>query len=295
MALRTATHNGPFHADDVLAFALLRTFVDDQATVVRTRDLAVLDQAEVVFDVGGRFAPEDGRFDHHQASYTGPLSSAGMVLDWLESAGHVAPALAVLLRARLVNWVDDVDNGRVAPTAGVPDFTTLVDTYNRGCQGLPDFDAQFVQAAAMAAQVLRGLVAEQAELDEAAGEVARAVTEAEARGSNVMVLGRYVRWKEPYFAQVGTTHPTEFVILPGTDGSWRVLGIPPEPGSFAQKVPLPAAWAGLVDGALVAVCGVEGARFCHKNRFIAVFDTQAHVWEALAGADLVRGTVPTLG
>ena len=44
---------------------------------------------------------------------------------------------------------------------------------------------------------------------------------------------------------------------------------------------MPAEWAGLSDDALQDVVGVVGARFCHKNRFIAVFDTRAGAVEAL--------------
>ena len=78
MSLSVATHSGPFHADDVLAVALLRVFVDEEATVLRTRDLERIAQADVVVDVGGLYDPAARRFDHHQASYTGSFSSAGM-------------------------------------------------------------------------------------------------------------------------------------------------------------------------------------------------------------------------
>ena len=53
MALTVGTHSGTFHADDVLAFALLRVFVDADAVPVRTRDKDKLDACDVVIDVGG--------------------------------------------------------------------------------------------------------------------------------------------------------------------------------------------------------------------------------------------------
>lgn len=292
MALVVATHNGPFHADDVLSFALVRTFVDPAASVVRTRDKDVLAGADMVFDVGGDYEPDALRFDHHQASYQGPLSSAGMVLAWLKATGKVDPALADFLNARMVLYVDDVDNGRVAPKANVPCFTTLVDGYNRGCSELSEFDTRFLDAARMAADALRGLMAEHEELVEADAVVGRAMADSAARGSNLMELPRYVRWKSPYFARGGQTHVSELVMLPGMDGSHRVLAIPPVEGSFAQKRSLPEAWAGLTDEALTAVCGVPGARFCHKNRFIAVFDTRAHLLQALMDAGMISGEPP---
>src|SRR5689334_10616021 len=94
-----ATHSGPFHCDDVFAGALLRSFFDAELRFVRTRELPVIAEADIAIDVGGKYDPAARRFDHHQRDYQGTLSSAGMVLSWLEAEGHVAPALAQKLRA----------------------------------------------------------------------------------------------------------------------------------------------------------------------------------------------------
>ena len=63
-------------------------------------------------------------------------------------------------------------------------------------------------------------------------------------------------------------------------------------GSFDQKRSLPEEWAGLVDDELVAVTGVAGARFCHKNRFIMVFDTLEGLLEAMQKGHLLTGRAP---
>ncbi len=41
------------------------------------------------------------------------------------------------------------------------------------------------------------------------------------------------------------------------------------PLSGLSRADLPAAWAGLANGDLAAVCGIEAASFCHNGRFIA--------------------------
>ena len=64
-----ATHSGKFHADDVLAFAMLKEFLSPELKLTRTRDMSLIAQADIVFDVGGIFNPHNGRFDHHQKSY----------------------------------------------------------------------------------------------------------------------------------------------------------------------------------------------------------------------------------
>lgn len=290
MPLSIATHDGPFHADDVMAVALLRTFVDPAATVARTRDPARLAAADVVVDVGGAWDPDRGRFDHHQAEYTGPFSSAGMVLDWLVRAGRVPARLGEGLRTGLMTYLDDVDNGRVAPRPDVPCFPRIVEALNHPAGDHAAFDAQFEVAAAFAGAWLRGLVAEHDKLVRAEQVVCAAMDDAVARGSRVLVLEEYLPWKGPYFAHDGATHPTEFVLHPGTDGSWRVVAIPPRPNDFGQKRPFPAAWAGLTDAALEAVTGVPGSVFCHKNRFIAVFKTRDGAWAALRGHGLEPAT-----
>jgi len=292
MATQAATHSGPFHADDVLAWGLIQVFVDRDASLVRTRDAAVLARADIVFDVGGIFDPVSGRFDHHQNTYTGPLSSAGMVLNWLEATHRVPAELATYIRNRVCDYVDDVDNGRREPAPDVPCFASMVEAFNRGASDMAGFDAAFHRAGTMAADFVQGLANGFAEEEAARSVVRQAMADADARGSNTLFLSPYVRWKPAYFDLGGETHPTEFVIAPGPDGSWRTLAIPPRRGSFDQKRSLPEAWAGLVDDDLVAACGVSGARFCHKNRFIMVFDTLDGLLEAMTRGSLLTGTPP---
>jgi len=292
MATHAATHSGPFHADDVLAWGLIQVFVDADATIVRTRDADVLDKADIVFDVGGSFDPARGRFDHHQNSYTGPLSSAGMVLDWLEDTGKVSKSLAGRIRSRVCDYVDDVDNGRREPDPNVPCFASMVEAYNRGAGDMAGFDVAFRRAGQMAAHFVQGIANGHAEEEAARAVVKAAMADADTRGSNTLFLNPYVRWKPAYFQLGGASHPTEFVIAPGPDGSWRTLAIPPRFGSFDQKRSLPEAWAGLVDDDFEAVCGVEGARFCHKNRFIMVFNTLDGLLEAMVKGGLLTGKAP---
>jgi uncharacterized UPF0160 family protein len=252
----------------------------------------LIEGADLVFDVGSVFDPAILRFDHHQKSYVGSRSSAGMVLDWLVESGGVALRLGDLLRAQLVDYVDDVDNGRREPDPHVPCFARLVETMNRGNRTNADYDAAFVRAARIAEELLQGHRLEHEELEVARGYVRTALEEADRRQSNLLVLPEYIRWKPAYFDITRGDHPTEFVVHPGLDGSWRASAIPPEENSFAQKRPLPQPWAGLADEALVAVTGVPGSRFCHKNRFIAVFESWEALMEAFTRWEMIQGVPP---
>jgi len=103
MTLTIATHNGTFHADEVTAIALLNIFTDQKYEVIRTRDQATIDAANIAIDVGGKYDEVD-RFDHHQESYTGTLSSAGMIWQWLAISDY--PTID-----KLIAEVDAQDTG----------------------------------------------------------------------------------------------------------------------------------------------------------------------------------------
>lgn len=275
-----ATHSGPFHADDVFAFALLRTFVDKNATVIRTRDLTKIAAADIAIDVGGEFDPARKRFDHHQASYQGHRSSAGMVLDWLEREGHLDPSLAGRLRQEWIDHIDAVDTGRLTPDPTSPTYGAMVSALAECGFDEASMDEAYLTAVAMTEAVLRGLLAAEDKTELARAAVSRGMAEAQAKGRRVIRLdGRY-KWKRVYFELGGATHPTDFILFPDSEGA-RLMAIPPSEDSFAQKRPLPAAWAGLTDAALSEVVGVAGARFCHKNRFIAAFDSIAAAEQAI--------------
>jgi uncharacterized UPF0160 family protein len=292
MPITVATHYGKFHADDVLAWALIQRFLDTDAVLVRTREPQLLDSADLVFDVGGIFDATTRRFDHHQKSYGGPLSSAGMVLNWMESQGHVGPGLAGHLRRSLVDYVDLVDTGVLQPDPSRPCFATLVDLYNKGCSSLPEFDAAFLEAGAMALGVVRGLVREFDARQADRVRIQAALADAERRDSNLLCLDLWFDWKGPYYDLGGAEHATQFVLQPDLNGeTWRVVAIPPERGSFDKKLPLPLRWAGLVDEELVEETGVPGAKFCHKNRFICVWDSREGALRAVTEAGLITGSV----
>lgn len=81
------THNGHFHADEALAVYMLRLLPQyASASLVRTRDPAILDTCHTVVDVGGVYDDGKLRYDHHQREFSTnfpghhtKLSSAGLV------------------------------------------------------------------------------------------------------------------------------------------------------------------------------------------------------------------------
>lgn len=283
-----ATHSGPFHADDVFAFAMLRTFLDPEARIVRTRDLAVIAQADIAIDVGGEFDPSRLRFDHHQKSYEGDRSSAGMVLDYLIAQQRMSQTLADRLRSEWVAHIDAVDTGALTPDPTQPSFGAMVSALGERAEDNAGFDTAYLEAVDMAEKVLAGLVAAEQKTEAARAAVKAGMEAAVARGSRIIRLDRHYKWKRVYFELGGAEHPTDYLLFPDGDSA-RIVAIPPSRDSFAQKRPLPESWAGLVDEALSKVVGVPGCRFCHKNRFIAVFDSLETAEAAIARFNLDDG------
>jgi uncharacterized UPF0160 family protein len=170
----------------------------------------------------------------------------------------------------------------------VPCISVIVSTLAEQAESLADFDACFLEAAAFCEGALRGLWANQRRNQEAAEAVVAAMRQAEAAGSRVLTFDKHYKWKRAYFEHGGGRHPSDYVLFPDQDGSWRLLGIPADHGGLGLKRPLPAEWAGLVDDELAAVVGVAGAKFCHKNRFVAVFADEASARAAIAAWGLDR-------
>lgn len=93
VAKKIGTHNGNFHCDEVLACFMLKQLPEyKDAEIVRSRDQKILDECDIVVDVGGVFDPARLRFDHHQKTFnhsfnslvpemrfTTKLSSAGLI------------------------------------------------------------------------------------------------------------------------------------------------------------------------------------------------------------------------
>ena len=77
-----------------------------------------------------------------------------------------------------------------------------------------------------------------------------------------------------------------FVVSPDGRGAWNLRTVPKERSGFEAEKDLPACWAGLRGIDLEAACGIEGAVFCHKARFLAVFSSlQGALRAAKAAAD----------
>lgn len=211
-----------------------------------------------------------------------PLSAAGLV--WRHHGlaavkallspapdDDLAEAIATELDRDVVHRIDEIDNGIKDPedTLGlsslVADFNPLWDSGDVGKTSSED--AAFIEAARVVESFLRRRAnATRARLD--ADAVVRSAYEA-APDKRILELDRKMPWQDAV-----TLHRLDalLAVYPVSDGNCAVDAMPN--GHGAYRKPMPKAWAGLRDAALVTASGVSDAVFVHPQRFLGVAGTR---------------------
>lgn len=291
------THSGKFHCDEVFGYVVLCLALGlsnpgEDHELLRTRKAELIEAGDIVFDVGSRFDPVSNRFDHHQigapqrADGT-PYSAAGLI--WqvygeravaaLLPAGDTqafAEKIALELDGGLVKRLDEIDNG-VSMSGPVQrnslDLAALVGDFNPSwdspeANGPQAGDAAFMRAAALVRQVL-ALKIDSLRARFLADTLVLAAYEA-AEDKRLLVLQTGMPWKNVVFKH---ELPVLLCVSPASNGNWMLDTMPPEPGSFAQRLPFPENWAGLQGEDLARICGVADAVFVHVRRFVGAAAT----------------------
>ena len=275
-----ATHDGSFHADEVTACALLLLFQQiDRDKILRTRDQEKLAQYEYVCDVGGIYDPVHKRFDHHQSNYRGNLSSAGMVWNYLKKQGIVDESTYQYFNHSLLIGVDAIDNGRDFPLVGHCSFSQVVSNFVPVSHDAdPKIHEQaFQEALDFVLGHLKRLLERFHYIRACRTKVAKTM----AYNQPVLIFDEAMPWMDSFFDLGGENHPALFVIMPSGD-HWKLRGIPPNnEQKMLVRMPLPEEWAGLIDEDLRRASGIQGAIFCHKGRFISVWQSKEDAINAL--------------
>ncbi|MGX6447928.1 MYG1 family protein [Patulibacter sp. S7RM1-6] len=288
--MRVGTHSGSFHADEVFALATLR-LARGPLEIVRSRDPEVLRTCALRVDVGRRYDPATGDFDHHQGGVghrENGIRYASFGLVWKEHGVEVAGSseTAASIDTQVVAPIDAGDNGQelYAPLIeGVLPHTVsgVVAAMN------PPWDTEdgaraereaFDEAVDLAEGVLRREIAGAQGRARAAGLVREAL--GRVGDPRVLVLDRGMPWKRLVVAEAPEVL---FVVAPRTR-DWSVQAVPAGEHGFANRKDLPAAWAGLEGAPLQAVTGVPDAVFCHGARFMAVAGTREGALELVRQA-----------
>lgn len=273
--LKIQTHTGIFHADEVLAIALITIWgrhhlagppsfeivaVDKVVVqspkgdmeILRSHDLSTTPEMDLVVDIGGELDLERGLLDHHQ--YAGGKAACELALDWLEHHGRIAPDTAEYIRPYLES-VSRWDTGESLQKQGdllkeekMVNIPQAISGFNR--VGEPG-DIQiwsFLKAVVFAVEWLFNL--------KYAGEKAiksLCIVEGAEVSSGALVCDEHpTQWKEQvddsvrYLVSPSAYNPEQYQVLSRDSAQW----------------PLP-------DN------GAPGMVFIHKAQFIAAFVDKA--------------------
>ena len=274
--IKIITHSGHFHIDELLAVATLDLLLGGNYTLIRTRDPEVVETGDYVVDVGGKYIPEDNKFDHHQEGGAGArengiqYSSFGLV--WKKFGAEVCGSTEVadIIDKKIATYVDAQDNG--------------VDTYRA-------IDSIDIYTLPKAIKIFRPLFEEDLDMDEGFGEAFKfvkrilereilkgkkyiatkgVVEEAylKATDKRIIILEKYV----PAVDLIGSYPETLFFLAPRIEnGTWTVHAVAKDRNTFSARKAFPEQWSGKIDESLVEVTGVDDAKFCHRSgEFICI-------------------------
>lgn len=286
---RVVTHYSTFHADDVVACAVLN-HLNPTAEILRTRDESLLVAGDIAVDVF------KGPYDHHQKGGNGkrtngvPYASAGLV--WRDFGPAFVRSIAAAHKATLTDKM-------VTSIVSSVDFTLIQGVDGMDCGlitgsnqvGMTNVNVMSVSSciSAFNPEVTFEVVSEDTELaafmealDFAQKLLTKQVLRAMARvvwtdrviaadkGGAVLVLNHpcpdvACGWTREVVAR----EHIKFVVFPATvGGEWRIKGAPISTSSFETRGLLPESLRGLHGAELNAAAGTTTAIFVHKDGWI---------------------------
>lgn len=285
MPVKLITHDRVFHADDVVAAAILR-MVYPTCEVVRTRDPEILKVAAeepetFLLDVGGVYDPAKGLYDHHQRQGAGfrnmealewPYATAGLV--WLNHGVDAILAVQPELSREgalevqdhideyFIKQIDAVDCGVRLHSSG-PTVSAIIAAFNPSWAD-KDEEYPFELVVNLAQVILQNFIRRDAGKVLAREQVRRANADLDGR---VLVLDNCMPWTEV----VALERPDVLLCLyptgPAEKRQWQVRCAADT--NRELRISLPEAWGGLERGAFVQATGERDAVFCHRGLYLA--------------------------
>ncbi|MCM8709855.1 MYG1 family protein [Clostridium sp. SYSU_GA19001] len=270
---KIGTHDGKFHADEVVATAILKELFNVE--IIRIRDEKLLKDLDIVYDVGG------GELDHHGINKTyresgTPYAACGLI--WkkfgLEVLRFMNPSLNSdevegvfnYIDKNFIEGIDALDNGIWIDRTEIPlmHISSIIENFNPAWNSDKDENKAFNEAVEIAAIVLRNMIENRFAVLDAKSHVEKAYKNRSV--PEILVLNIHCPYADT-LRELDERGEVLYVVYPRKD-SYAMQSVRDENGDDKKK--LPKAWAGLRDKELAEVTGVSDAVFCHTGRFIAV-------------------------
>ena len=284
--IQVVTHDGIFHADELLACAALSiAYGRDNLAIIRSRDSKVLEIATSnkdtwTIDVGNSYDPEMLNFDHHMRdfdltnSFGNKLSSFGMVVEALLRRSFFSEVRQQLLD--FSNKVDLMDNG--IEVAEDLLFLSVLNSYS------DNEVINFYSALETAISYLRSLINKWKEeriinlrLNDSLGNMTE---------DGIIYNTDYI----PVDERANAIPEAKLVIYKSKAGTFNIQSVNVgETKDFSVRCPAPSKWLGLRDNELIRASGGLPLTFCHVGGFLTVTSTD-EIEEALRVARIIINT-----
>lgn len=284
--IQVVTHDGIFHADELLACAALSiAYGRDNLAIIRTRDSKVLEVATQnkdtwVIDVGNSYDPSLLNFDHHMRdfnltnSFGNKLSSFGLVVEELLRRDFFTEVKESLLK--FSNKVDMLDNG--VKKAEDLIFLSVLNSYS------DNEVINFYAALEVAMTYLRSLINQWEEeriIDLRLNDSLGNMTE-----DGIIYNTDYI----PVDERANAIPEAKLVVYKSKTGTYNIQSVNVgETKDFSVRCPAPSKWLGLRDNELICASGGLPLVFCHAGGFLTVTST-SNINEALRVARIIINT-----
>jgi len=270
------THSGKFHADDVMATAILRLLLGD-IKVTRTRDENVLSKLDFVYDIGL------GEFDHHQLNKeirenNIPYAACGLV--WREFGSRVIQKfnsefdendvmwIFDYVDKNLVQGIDATDNGiDIKSEIKETSISDIIQNFNPTWDSEDSKDGAFEEATEYATEVLKRIINRQVSVINARIIVNEAF---QNRNSNeIMILKNGCPWLQQLL-KIDINNEVLFVISPDDNNlQYKVQTVKKNADTFEARKDILESIRGKSSEEINSIIKIDDAIFCHKAGFIA--------------------------
>lgn len=270
------THSGKFHADDVMATAILRLLLGD-ITVTRTRDENILGKLDLVYDISL------GEFDHHQLNKeirenNIPYAACGLV--WREFGSRVIQkfnsqfeendiiSIFDHVDKHLVQGIDATDNGiEIKSEIKVTSISDIIQNFNPTWDSNDSKDDAFEKAVQYATEVLERIISRQVSVIKARGIVNEAFQNRNI--SEIMVLKYGCPWLQQLL-KIDLNNEVLFVISPGDNNEeYKIQTVKKTVDTFEARKDILESIRGKSSEEINSIIKIDDAIFCHKAGFIA--------------------------
>jgi len=270
------THSGKFHADDVMATAIIRLLLGD-IKVVRTRDENILNKLDFVFDIAL------GEFDHHQLDKqlrenSIPYAACGLV--WREFGKRVIKkinsefneedviSIFDYIDKNLVQGIDAIDNGiDIKYEIKVTSISDIIQGFNPTWDSKDSKDDAFEEATKYATYVINRMLNRQVSVIKARIIVNDAFTNRDI--NEIMVLKTGCPWLQQLI-KIDLNSEVLFVISPGDNNEdYKVQTVKKAPDTFEARKDILESIRGKSSEEINSIINITDAIFCHKAGFIA--------------------------